>query len=241
MKYYVFTPEETAYYTLSYTGDASVFVCVYNNTNWVQNSSTSGNTIRFVRPLTAGVTYVYGVKFNSGSVTGSFDISLEAPAVIKADESVTVNITASGERKYFKFTPAKTGYYAFSANSNSSVYLYVYNDALNQMFNRSGSDIHCYYALTAGKTYFIGTYYYSSGNVGSYTISVENPEIFEVNTTKTVNLITYSSQEFYRFIPAETALYSLSEGRFSRRFWMSVFPSAWSKSFYTAGISSLLP
>ena len=210
MKYYVFTPEETAYYTLSYTGDASVFVCVYNNTNWVQNSSTSGNTIRFVRPLTAGVTYVYGVKFSSNSATGSFDISLEAPAVIKADESVTVNITASGERKYFKFTPAKTGYYAFSANGNSSVYLYVYNDALNQMFNRSGSDIHYYYALTAGKTYFIGTYYYSSGNVGSYTISVENPEIFEVNTTKTVNLITYSAQEFYRFIPAETALYALS-------------------------------
>lgn len=209
MKYYVFTPDETAYYTLSYTGDNAVFVGVYTNTSWSQISSASGNTVRFSYLLTAGVTYVYGVKFSSNSATGSFDISLEAPAVIKADESVTVNITASGERKYFKFTPAKTGYYVFTSNSDSSVYLYLCNDAFGHLVGYSGESIRFYYALNAGETYYIGTYYNYSGAVGSYTISVENPELFEVNTTKTVNLTTNGAQECYRFIPTETTLYAI--------------------------------
>ncbi|MCD7883999.1 MAG: Ig-like domain-containing protein [Lachnospiraceae bacterium] len=103
-------------------------------------------------------------------------------AVMTIGTSATALIANGGDYMYFAVTPAESGTYTFYTLTNYDTYGYLYNSNLNCLTSDDdgGTDnnFKITYDLSAGETYYLAVRYYSSSNVGAFTVySVEGSEI----------------------------------------------------------------
>ncbi len=104
-----------------------------------------------------------------------------APAsytTITADTTATVHITSPGSAQYFRFDPVHSGTYEFYSSDHTS-------DPYGALLDANGSELvrnddgrgslnfSITYDCTAGETYYIKAYLYSSSTTGSYTLHVD--------------------------------------------------------------------
>ena len=92
------------------------------------------------------------------------------------DEPAQASITVGGDNAFFSFTPAVAGTYAFTSESESDTYGYLYDSNWNLLENNDdgGSDYNfkVTMALEAGETYYLGARYYSSSTTGEFPVTV---------------------------------------------------------------------
>ena len=127
-------------------------------------------------------TYVNG--FCKYCHTKDNDYTLPA---ISVGETKTVNIENGGDYCYFSFTPETDGNYIFSSNSDADTYGYLYDSDMNELYSNddggNGSNFSIRYDFEAGKTYIFGCRFYSSENIGSFDVSLDE------NTVKSIEFM----------------------------------------------------
>ncbi len=99
-----------------------------------------------------------------------------APVLVVGQEQ-TAHIVEAGEYAYFSYTPTYTESHTFYSVADNDTYGYLYDSSMNQLaYNDdggTGTNFSITYTLEAGKTYFFGARYYSSSNIGTFTVVLE--------------------------------------------------------------------
>jgi len=92
------------------------------------------------------------------------------------DASAEANISSGGAYAYFSFTPTKDARYIFASTGDADTYGYLYNGSMEQLTaDDDGGDNRNFkitYELNAGVQYYFGVRYYSSDNIGTFTVSL---------------------------------------------------------------------
>jgi len=192
MKYFKFTPAATGTYIIASTdkdrSDPYGYLYTSGGTQLAYNDDGNSNlNFKISYTLNAGTEYVIGAKMLStgtGSYTltvtqqsGSDNTTLADAAIITAGTPARININASGQMRYFRFTPAATGTYIIAStdNGNTDPYGYLYSSGGTQLAYKDDSDgginFKISYTLTAGTQYVIGAKMYST-YTGSYTLTI---------------------------------------------------------------------
>ncbi len=170
------------------------------------NESLGGN---FYSTETAAANQPYAV------ITYETDgIDFSNATNMSLNTSYPVNLTTSGEKKYFKFTPSSTGFYTFESLStisgNPAAWLYNASLTVLGYDNDSGQsgNFKLTYHLISGVTYYYSAGCYSSGT-GSYQTRVTTASspasmastLLSPGDTKTVSLDFPYKVSCYRFTP----------------------------------------
>ena len=128
--YFRFTPEETGLYTFRSIGECNTDGYIYDENMtelWQQVTNTYTENHVMHKKLYAGRTYILGAEFAWDEEIGSFDICVEPLETItlQADTTVDIEINEESEFEYFSFTPAVSGRYIFSTDTNSVCDIYL--------------------------------------------------------------------------------------------------------------------
>ncbi|MCD8015542.1 MAG: Ig-like domain-containing protein [Lachnospiraceae bacterium] len=123
--------------------------------------------------------YVYVVDEIGETATSAADA-----VTMTLGDSGTAVIANSGDYMYYKITPTESGTYTFYTLSDYDTYGYLYDSNLNLLTSDDDSGTDCNfkitYDLTAGATYYLAVRYYSSYDVGVFTVySVAGSEILD--------------------------------------------------------------
>lgn len=122
---------------------------------------------------------VYGVAEGTTVITATEAFGAQTSVTIEVkgyknlplNDYVTVDINAEGQKEAYSFTPEIDGWYVFSSETQSEVFIELLNLEYNsgENFNLSSeSDSYKAY-LTGGSTYVLTTYLVNS-QIGSYTV-----------------------------------------------------------------------
>ena len=159
---------------------------------WLTSSFGVNGQFKITYTLTAGETYYLGVRWYSGSSSGTIPVMLtygnhsyaksesgqfvcdcgKTAPVITLGETLNVDV-AAGETVKIPFEPEYTHKYNFwSTGSGDAVYGYIYDANGNQLtssYGRNGQ-FKITYTLTAGQTYYLGVSWSSSSNSGTIPV-----------------------------------------------------------------------
>ena len=180
-----FEVAEAGMYCFSASGVSYDTVGKICDVSWNPIASAEGYGFNLLQVLAAGVTYYLAASYRNGE-TGSFTVCLAKPEeyqdiqALTLGEASTANIAGGGQIAYFSYTPAQTGYYAFSSSADSDTFGYLYDDVMRQIAEDDdggeGNNFKVMQQLTAGKTYYFGARYNSSGDTGSFDVLLERAQ-----------------------------------------------------------------
>ena len=114
----------------------------------------------------------------------------ESYTTIMTDSTEAVSITSSGSAKYFKFVPTQSGTYEFystnyTADPKASLLDASGNTLVTDDDSGSDNNFSFTYACTAGTTYYVKAYMWSSSSTGSYTLNVRTVSVVTPTPTPT--------------------------------------------------------
>ncbi|MDR1733361.1 MAG: lectin like domain-containing protein [Oscillospiraceae bacterium] len=222
--YYQYTPSATGYYTLTSSGSIDSYCTLYNSSMAELASNDdggSGTNFSLRYSLTAGTTYIYGVRCY-GSNTGTYTICLTTEGgasytTLALNTNYTVNISAAGQVAYYRFTPTSTGYYTLASTGSADSYCTLYNSSMSSLASNDDGGTDCNFSLranlTAGTTYIYGVRLYSSSYTGSFTIRLTSDSsgypVLALNTDYTANIASGGDLAYATFTPTSSGYYIL--------------------------------
>jgi len=198
--YFAFTPSATGFYTIQsnsiISGDPYGWLYNSSQVELAKDDDSNGNrNFRMVYHLDAGQKYYIaagcyttGVGRYSFRITTDTSMTYLSPVDMLSIGAIqSVDITASRERQYLKFTAPKTNTYYFesSGNGSSDPYGWLYNSNAGLISSNDDSagnrnfQIEC--DLTAGQTVYLVAGCYGSGS-GAFSVSVKpEPIIHQIS------------------------------------------------------------
>ena len=228
--YYVFTPTADGAYTFtSQRNDNDPRIELFDAGYCQIDSNDDGaGDLNFLltRDLEAGQTYY--IRVHLGGNTGTFSFEITAvilngnnfgTAIEATIGTNDVSILASGENVYYVFRPTETATYEiYSDTSDCDPRGILYNANQTELVQSDdegeGNNFFISYELTAGETYYIGTWAWETPtyqfviekvcqagesfetaievSIGTYTVTLERPEY-----------------KYYVFRPTETGTYHI--------------------------------
>ena len=103
---------------------------------------------------------------------------MAASPEIGLGDSLVLEVSTGGETAYCKFIPAVSGNYVFYSTGGYDTYVTLFSDEGNSMAydddNGDGSNFRLEYELEAGKTYYFGVRYYSTGLTGEINVTLDH-------------------------------------------------------------------
>lgn len=196
---------------------------------WKTGTYTQSKGIMFKADsnIENGSTYNYKTfaSYNRASYKPSLSISYNSfsDAISLATNVVSsVNITAAGEKKYYKFVPPTTGFYTFESSNivSGDPYAWLYNTNQQQLVysdDISGErNFKLTYHMIRGYTYYLVAGCYGSGT-GKYNVKIISANLLYAIDTSSVqsegalNVACNVSQgaQYYMFKPKSTGEYLL--------------------------------
>ena len=211
--YFKFVPEKDMKINFTSLSDNDTYGYLYD-AEMTQLASDdnrgSGNNFMITYDVTAGTTYFFGAKFNSGSSTGSFNVQLQEYVYpeIKVGETATAAIENGGDIAYYKFVPEKDMWIVFTSLSDTDTTGYLYDAEMTQLASDYssglGSNFKITYEVTAGTTYYFGAKF-ESYSTGSFDVQLQElvcPEI-RVGETATVTIDSGGDASYFKFVPEQ--------------------------------------
>ena len=208
--YFKFVPEKDMKINFTSLSDNDTYGYLYD-AEMTQLASDdnrgSGNNFKITYDVTAGTTYFFGAKFNSGSSTGSFDVQLQEYVYpeIKVGETATAAIENGGDIAYYKFVPEKDMWIVFTSLSDEDTTGCLYDADMNLLASDdnsgTGSNFKIIYNVTAGKTYYFNAKFKPGDLTGSFDVQLQEPVYPEivVGETKTVTTTTDEKTALFKF------------------------------------------
>lgn len=165
--YFTFTPEVSALYDFSATGDVDTACILYDSSmHQLVASRYTGYEVdvfdedfSIKRVLEAGESYVFCVRTENGE-TGSFPVALNVfkTQFITVNKKSTVTIETKGEYVYIPFTPEYTDVYTFYARRRDvdcNLHNRILDTIKNTEYDKEGVHVTC--RLEKDYTYYYGT------------------------------------------------------------------------------------
>lgn len=228
--YYAFTPSETGTYNIYSTAmtDTDAYLYDSNQYELSYNDQGGGNgDFKISHELTAGYTYYIKVGYYAGNSSGTFEFVIEKEeqegtsfetAIEAGLGSNDVSILVSGQNVYYIFTPNETAIYEIYSNLSDcdprgALYDEDYNQITSDDDSGEGNNFYISYELTAGETYYIGTW---AWNTPTYQIYIEREaiagETFETAIEANVGennacINLFSNGNYYVFTPIASGTY----------------------------------
>ena len=211
--YFKFVPEKDMKINFTSLSDNDTYGYLYD-AEMTQLASDdnrgSGNNFKITYDVTAGTTYFFGAKFNSGSSTGSFDVQLQEYVYpeIKVGETATAAIENVGDIAYYKFVPEKDMWIVFTSLSETDTTGYLYDADMTQLASDyssgSGSNFKITYEVTAGTTYYFGAKF-ESYSTGSFEVQLQELVCHEIKfgETATVTIENGGDVYYFKFVPEQ--------------------------------------
>lgn len=189
--WFKFTPDSTGYYNLYFSNADARYIDIYEGSNtsysYYSNSASSSYSCMTVY-MSEGYTYYIKVDFSyyyyydydfdmliSNTARGSSSsdaVKLGTDFTLAAGYDSYYNY---GGEVWFKFVPDTTGYYQFCVGDAYTRYVYIYDGAIDTVYNcgyTSSSSNYATVKLTAGGTYYVCVDFYSSYD-SSFYVSVQ--------------------------------------------------------------------
>ena len=229
LRYFSFTPAQDGYYEFSseivdLDGYTEFMLFDESGTEIAEKAGFNSNGFKLRYELRAGQTYhlaagchdYYGEPFyylSVRQVDALYDMT-----ELTIGKTEMVNITNSGERVFFRFTPEESGYYMFSADSGRDTVCWLYNSEMNQIgWNddaASSFDFLLNAYLEAGQTYYYEPAFYGAGT-GSFLVLLEKRdisglegEVIQPGESKPGMITQPEGAILYTFTPEKTDLYA---------------------------------
>lgn len=188
--YYSFTPTETGFYTFESRDNGSYdpLGALYNSSKvkLVQDDDKAGSSnFRVIYHLHANQKYYfeagcYGTKTGGYAlkVYKSTSLANVTSSTISTTSAGTANIASAYGRKYFSFTPSKSGSYTIvSSATTGDPYGWLYDSSGKYLIsnddNAGTSNFSMTYMLTAGQKYYIVAGCTGSGT-GNYSVNISS-------------------------------------------------------------------
>ena len=138
--------------------------------------------------------YLPGAKFNADADTTLYAVWSGAEIIhTTLPETKNVAIIMNGTRRYFKFTPDKTGMYTFESAGNMDSYVTIYDESGNRLASDDDSgdrrNFMMSYKMMADTTYYILCQAYGGNANGNYqmTVSREKEIVQRLGKTELVS------------------------------------------------------
>ncbi|MBB3909292.1 S8 family peptidase [Anoxybacteroides rupiense] len=224
-KVYKFTPSASGSYKIytdyyggnssSGTSDTVLYVYSdYNLTNQIgYNDDSNGRVFsELILNLSAGTSYYIKVKgYNNGSVYARLNITNAPPNFITMQDNSYVDLSiGANEKKYFKFTAPRTGFYRFYTSSyqqdgtisDTVVRLYSDENLTNELAYSDDMIESVFskvtYELTAGVTYYVSVSAFGSSAINTrFAISPNLPLYIKKDGETEETLIgSYNAQKY---------------------------------------------
>ena len=211
--YYSFTPEKTAVYSFSTTGDYDTYGYLYDasfSQLTYNDDSDDGSNMCITYQCTAGTTYYIGLKFYSSSTSGTFTFNVSAgyeniASSLSSSNAQTYATAASANTSYtvelgyewcayYSFTPSEAANYLFSvAGDSEEYYLAVYDSSWSRLsrtygYDDSGITVTC--SLEAGATYYVVIRTYEAA---TFTFSFQQAAQNAASSLSSSNAQTYAT------------------------------------------------
>ena len=178
---YTFTPQETGYYTLQGTGcsyGVPVYCALYDSALNKITREEEHYSVKLFHKLNAGEKYYfktgYTIRYGGSDEYTVILTRRDDFLALTLDTPATVTIAEGGQTVYYSFTPAQTGYYAFSSsNGNEPTAGGLYDEAMRELKSDTGwNSFRIIRKLTAGNTYFFGARFYYEYVTDSFDLCV---------------------------------------------------------------------
>ena len=225
-----FIPVTTGTYTI-YSSDTryDTYIKVYDSQyNQIDYDDDGGDEYCFKLSiqLSAGQTYYFIIsmsplRFESYPEYGTFNIYISGfnftnAVNLSLTTTTSGNISTSGGKNYYKFTPSFTSTYVLYSNSSLDLFVTIYDSNGNQLTTNddSGSslDFSVVRSLLSGVTYYfevkISPYATaSSSKTGSYTLNLTSGYQITTTSTQSAYITTIGGYDLFVFIPSYSGTY----------------------------------
>ncbi|MBQ6348862.1 MAG: leucine-rich repeat protein [Clostridia bacterium] len=183
---YTYTPEDTGLYTFIEVGDEDNrytprYVAAYDSAMNKIDREEGQYEVSLTCLLTAGEKYYFKagncIRYPDYDLTVVLnkDNRSESATELALDTPANVNITEDGQTVYFSFTPAQTGYYAFSSENDSgnAARGSLYDGNFRVIESKTGwNNFSLAHQLVQGNTYYYGAAFDNDDCQGSYTVKL---------------------------------------------------------------------
>lgn len=223
-KFFAFSPSADGcyrFYSTNNSGDTYAYLYDANFDELTTNDDGAvDRNFAITYDLYAGETYYFAAGM-LGHGEGTFTVLLEAVEYyyeqIYTDTSADVVIPASGDFKYFKFIPERSGNYNFySTNNSGDTYAYLYDANFNELTSNDDGGSNRNFLINAD-LYAGETYYFSAGmlghGAGSFTVVLEtvslamNYETIRPGANAYVEIPSSGEYKLFAFTPEASGTY----------------------------------